>query len=50
VIVERGELHAERGSGRFIPRTTPMPCATERELTPSTRFFRSLSYGAHEQK
>jgi dihydropyrimidinase len=43
VIVENGQLNAARGSGRFIPRSTPMPCTTERELTPSTRFFRSFT-------
>lgn len=43
VIVEGGALHAARGSGRFIPRDTPQPCATERALAPSTRFFRSLT-------
>jgi dihydropyrimidinase len=45
VIVENSELHAAPGSGRFIPRGTPLPCATPREPSQKARFFRSLAFG-----
>ena len=43
VIVEDGKLNAARGSGRFIARKTPEPCATARELSTDAFFFRSLA-------
>ncbi|MCY0389345.1 dihydropyrimidinase [Robbsia sp. Bb-Pol-6] len=43
VIVEAGALHAERGSGRFIARTAPLPCTAPRPLSPRGRFFRALA-------
>jgi dihydropyrimidinase len=47
VIVENARLHAARGSGRFIPRATPLPCAAERACSAQVRFFRSLIPGGH---
>ncbi len=43
VIVENGNLNAARGSGRFIARGVPEPCATDREVSTAASFFRSLS-------
>ncbi|MDF2434602.1 MAG: dihydropyrimidinase [Mucilaginibacter sp.] len=43
VIVENGQLHAQPGSGRFIPRTTPEPCAIDRDIGEQARFFRALA-------
>ncbi|MFP3584740.1 dihydropyrimidinase [Paraburkholderia sp. SIMBA_055] len=43
VIVEDGALRAERGSGRFIARTTPQPFMAERPLSATARFFRSIA-------
>jgi dihydropyrimidinase len=43
VVVADGELHAARGSGRFIARGTPEPCATDREISTDAFFFRSLA-------
>jgi dihydropyrimidinase len=45
VIVDGGVLHAQPGSGRFIPRTAPLPCTAPRSVSAHARFFRSLAYG-----
>lgn len=43
VVVEDGRLRAQAGSGRFIPRTTPEPCASGRNVSERGRFFRFLA-------
>lgn len=50
VIVQNGTLHAEPGSGRFIPRGIPEPHTVERALSPSTRFFRTLALTGEQQR
>jgi dihydropyrimidinase len=45
VVVEDGTLFAKAGDGRFIARSAPLPCVAERDLSPRSRFFRSLALG-----
>ncbi|MFT4063786.1 dihydropyrimidinase [Paraburkholderia sp.] len=45
VIVEHGVLDAAPGSGRFIPRTAPLPFTTSRQPSEQARFYRSLALG-----
>jgi dihydropyrimidinase len=42
IVVADERLHAERGSGRFIARGTPLPLTMERSIAPEARFLRSL--------
>lgn len=48
VIVDDGVLNAEPGSGRFIPRSTPLPFQNEREVSARGQFFRALADGNAE--
>lgn len=43
VVVHEGRLHAEPGSGRFIPRGTPAPVLAQRAVSPGARFLRGLA-------
>jgi dihydropyrimidinase len=45
VIVEDGKLAARAGSGRFVPRSTPLPFQNERPVSARGQFFRSLAIG-----
>jgi dihydropyrimidinase len=42
VVVANERLQVQRGSGRFIARGTPAPLRVEREISPQSRFLRSL--------
>jgi dihydropyrimidinase len=42
IVVANERLHVERGSGRFIARSTPSPLRVEREISTESSFFRSL--------
>ncbi|HEX4325358.1 MAG TPA: dihydropyrimidinase [Burkholderiales bacterium] len=42
VVVENGELRAERGSGNFIARKTPGPLRVDRKPSAQMRLFKSL--------
>jgi dihydropyrimidinase len=48
VIVDEGAFDAEPGSGRFIPRGTPLPFQKEREISARGQFFRALADGNAE--
>jgi dihydropyrimidinase len=45
VIVDDGRFDAQPGSGRFIPRSTPLPFQNEREVSARGQFFRALADG-----
>lgn len=42
VIVDKAGLHAQPGSGRFLPRDTPSPVLTQRPPSDTSRFLRGL--------
>jgi dihydropyrimidinase len=42
VVIADGALHAERGSGQFIPRGKPGPVETRTAPAPTMRLFKSL--------
>ena len=42
VVVADGKLHAERGSGQFIPRGMPGPLAMPRKPSETMRVFQSF--------
>ncbi|MGI4861404.1 MAG: dihydropyrimidinase [Janthinobacterium lividum] len=43
LVVNDGRLLAEAGSGRFVARHTPEPCANHQTISESGRFFRFLA-------
>ncbi|HSI52631.1 MAG TPA: dihydropyrimidinase, partial [Ramlibacter sp.] len=50
VLVQGGQLSAQRGDGRFIPRGTPQPVLDRRLPTPQTQLMRSIFRGqAHQE-
>jgi dihydropyrimidinase len=42
IVVSGGQLHAQRGSGVFLPRGRPGPLAREHRSSESMRFFKTL--------